>query len=130
MKLQKLLQTITPFAGISFVIEEFNNCGLPKLIDNALVIRTLSGYQYSDIIHCWFSVFFARGDIVDIKLPLARLAGMHPGQPSTQCGYAVVRDKGIGNQEQNQAGRDTFFARKFISLLSDRLIEKNDNKFL
>jgi hypothetical protein len=65
MKVQKQLQTITPFAGISFVIEEFNNCGLSKLIDNTLGIRNLSGYQYSDIIRGWFSVFFAGGDVAE-----------------------------------------------------------------
>jgi hypothetical protein len=39
MKLQKQLQTSTPFAGISFVIEEFNNCGLFSLIGNSLGAR-------------------------------------------------------------------------------------------
>lgn len=34
MKLQKVSQTITPFAGISFVHEEFNKFGLSNLIDN------------------------------------------------------------------------------------------------
>jgi hypothetical protein len=65
MKVQKQLQTITPFAGISFVIEEFNNCGLSKLADNTLGIRNLSGYQYSDIFRGWFSVFFAGGDVAE-----------------------------------------------------------------
>ncbi len=34
MKLQKVSQTITPFAGISFIHEEFNKSGLSDLIDN------------------------------------------------------------------------------------------------
>jgi hypothetical protein len=65
MKVQKQLQIITPFAGMSFVIEEFNNYGLSKKIDNTLGIRTLPGYQYSYIIRGWFSVFFAGGDVAD-----------------------------------------------------------------
>jgi hypothetical protein len=45
MKIQKQLQTITPFAEISFIIEEFNNFDLSNLIDNNLDERNLSGYQ-------------------------------------------------------------------------------------
>ena len=58
MKLQKISQNITPFAEISFVIEEFNKYGLSELIDKQMGIRSMSGYQYSDIILGWFSVFF------------------------------------------------------------------------
>ncbi|MDR3140814.1 MAG: hypothetical protein LBU37_03695 [Tannerellaceae bacterium] len=65
MKLQKQLQTVTLFAGISFVIEEFNSCSLSKLIGNTLGIRTLPGYQYGDIIRGWFSVFFSGGDVAE-----------------------------------------------------------------
>ncbi|MBZ4656967.1 MAG: hypothetical protein PWQ17_2624 [Anaerophaga sp.] len=39
MKLQKVSQTITPFAGISFIHEEFNKSGLSYLIDNHLGAR-------------------------------------------------------------------------------------------
>jgi hypothetical protein len=49
MKLQKQSQTITLFAGISFVIEEFNNCGLSGLTNNVLGIRNLSGHQKTSI---------------------------------------------------------------------------------
>ncbi|MDR3141458.1 MAG: hypothetical protein LBU37_07015 [Tannerellaceae bacterium] len=67
MKLQKQLQTVIPFAGISFVIEDFNSCGLSGLTGNILGIRNLSGYQYSDIICGWFSVFFSGGDVIEHK---------------------------------------------------------------
>ncbi|OPZ13788.1 MAG: hypothetical protein BWZ06_01274 [Bacteroidetes bacterium ADurb.BinA261] len=33
MKVQKVSQSVSSFAGISFVHEEFNNCGLLQLID-------------------------------------------------------------------------------------------------
>ncbi|MDR1055517.1 MAG: hypothetical protein LBL90_06790 [Prevotellaceae bacterium] len=65
MKIQKQLQTIISFAGISFAIEEFNNCGLSNIIDNSLGESNLSGYQYSDIIRGWFSVFFSGGDVAE-----------------------------------------------------------------
>lgn len=41
MKLQKVSQTITPFAGISFIHEEFNKSGLSDLIDNHLCRRKM-----------------------------------------------------------------------------------------
>lgn len=65
MKLQKISQSITPFAGISFVTEEFNNCGLAKLIDGHLGTRCLTGYQYSDIFRAWFSIFLSGGDVAE-----------------------------------------------------------------
>lgn len=52
MKVQKVSQSITPFAGISFVNQEFNDSGLLSLIDTHLGIRTLSGYQYGRNISC------------------------------------------------------------------------------
>jgi hypothetical protein len=57
-----------------------------ELIDNTLGIKTLSGYQYNDIIRGWLSVFFSGGNIT---IPL------------------VARNKGIDNRVQNQAGRNT-----------------------
>jgi hypothetical protein len=36
MKLQKVSQSMSSFAGISFVHEEFNKCGLLQLIDGEL----------------------------------------------------------------------------------------------
>ena len=39
MKIQQISQNITPFAGISFINEEFKTSGLNQLIDNHLGIR-------------------------------------------------------------------------------------------
>ena len=46
MKLQKVSQTITPFAGIFFVHEKFNMSKLFNLIENYLGVRNTIGYQY------------------------------------------------------------------------------------
>ncbi|WP_129595602.1 hypothetical protein [Seramator thermalis] len=43
MKVQKVSQTITPFAGISFIHEEFNKSGPSDLIDNHLGAGNGSG---------------------------------------------------------------------------------------
>ena len=62
MKLQKVSQTITPFAGISFVHEEFNKSGLLNLIDSFLGKRNMTGYQYGELFRTWFEVFFCGGE--------------------------------------------------------------------
>lgn len=65
MKVQKVSQSITPFAGISFVNQEFNDSGLLSLIDTHLGIRTLSGYQYGEIFRAWFDIFFCGGEVAE-----------------------------------------------------------------
>ena len=65
MKVQKVSQSITPFAGISFANQEFNDSGLLSLIDNHLVTRTLSGYQYGEIFRAWFDIFFCGGEVAE-----------------------------------------------------------------
>ncbi len=63
---QKVSQTITPFAGISFINNEFNHMGLGKLIDNLLSIRVSTcGYQYSDIVRSWFDIFLCGRDCAE-----------------------------------------------------------------
>ena len=65
MKLQKVSQTITPFAGISFVHEEFNKSGLSNLIDSYLGVRNTTGYQYGELFRTWFEVFFCGGEVAE-----------------------------------------------------------------
>ena len=65
MKLQKVSQTITPFAGISFVHEEFNKSGLFNLIDNYLGVRNTNGYSYGELFRTWFEVFFCGGEVAE-----------------------------------------------------------------
>jgi hypothetical protein len=58
-KVQKVSQTITPFGGISFVNNVFNQVGLSKLIDSELGIRVHGmDYRYSEIIRNLFNIFF------------------------------------------------------------------------
>jgi len=66
MKIQKLNQTVSPFAGISFVNNYFRNAGISQLIDTVLGDRvSLFGYQYSDIIKNLTNVFLSGGDCVE-----------------------------------------------------------------
>jgi len=66
MKIQKLNQTVSPFAGISFVNDCFEKSGICKLIDKELGNRVSSyGYQYSEIIKNLTNVYLSGGDCVE-----------------------------------------------------------------
>ena len=66
IKVQKLSDSVSPFAGISFVHALFNQCGLSNLIDTELGIRVqTSGYQYSEIIRNLSNVFISGGDCIE-----------------------------------------------------------------
>jgi hypothetical protein len=66
VKIQKYKNTVSPFAGISFVNNMFNKVGLSQLIDNELGLRVrYAGYQYSDIIRNMTNVFLSGGDVIE-----------------------------------------------------------------
>ncbi len=75
IKIQKLNGSVSPFAGISFVNELFNQSGLSKLIDNELGMRVKTiGYQYSEIIRNLSNVFISGGDCIeDISIHLKNI---------------------------------------------------------
>ena len=51
MKLQKISTQVSPFAGISFVQNEFVKVGMCQLIDNEFGSRVKTvGFSYSDIV--------------------------------------------------------------------------------
>jgi hypothetical protein len=65
MKLQKVSQSVSSFAGISFVHEEFNNCGLLQLIDQHPGKRNASGYGHGELFRTWFDIFFCEGEVAE-----------------------------------------------------------------
>lgn len=88
MKLQKVSQTITPFAGISFIHEEFNKSGLSNLIDNHLGARNMIGYQYGELFRTWFEVFFCGGEVAEdvqehLRSTLEDIPGNRVASPDT-----------------------------------------------
>jgi hypothetical protein len=88
MKLQKVSQTITPFAGISFIHEEFNKSGLSDLIDNYLGARNMTGYQYGELFRTWFEVFFCGGEVAEdvqehLRSTLEDIPGNRVASPDT-----------------------------------------------
>ncbi len=68
MKLQKVSQSTSSFAGISFVHEEFNKCGLLQLIDEQPGKRNASGYGHGELFRTWFEIFFCGGELLFSRL--------------------------------------------------------------
>ena len=66
IKVHKYNKTVSPFSGISFVNESFNNIGLSRLIDSELGKRVkYAGYSYSEIIRNLSNVFLSGGDVIE-----------------------------------------------------------------
>jgi hypothetical protein len=66
MKVQKLNNSVSPFAGISFVNDSFNKSGMNQLIDSELGMRVKTfGYQYSEIFRNLANVFLSGGDCIE-----------------------------------------------------------------
>ena len=66
MKLQKISTHVSPFAGISFVNEEFERVGMSQLIDSELGQRGgLMAYSYGDIFKNYGNIFFCGGDCAE-----------------------------------------------------------------
>ncbi len=81
IKVQKLVGSVSPFSGISFVNKMFDNSGLSKLIDNELGTRgRLVGYSYSDNIKNLACVFLSGGSYIeDINTHLSEHLFSIPG---------------------------------------------------
>lgn len=81
MKLQKIPTNVSPFAGISFVNDEFNAVGLSQLIDNELGSRVKTiGFSYSEIIRSLTNVFLSGGSCAeDIQTHLGKHLKSIPG---------------------------------------------------
>ena len=74
MKIQKTPTNVSPFAGISFVNNEFDKVGICQLIDSELGDRVKTvGFSYSDIIKNLCNVFYSGGDCAeDIQTHLGK----------------------------------------------------------
>ena len=81
MKVQKISSNVSPFAGISFVNNSFNETGISQLIDNELGARVKTvGFSYSDIIKTQSNIFFSGGDCAeDIQTHLGKHLKSIPG---------------------------------------------------
>ncbi|GHU63122.1 hypothetical protein FACS1894123_05280 [Bacteroidia bacterium] len=80
-KVVKSSQTITPFAGISFINDEIFRCGFSSLIDSKLGYRqSTKGFTHSDIVRAWFNIFLCGGEVAeDIQEHLRQTLENIPG---------------------------------------------------
>ena len=64
-KIIKSPKILNPFGGINFVFQEFNNIGLPQLIDSQLKKRGSKGLANSNLFLNWFGIFFCGGKVAE-----------------------------------------------------------------
>lgn len=58
--------SVTPFGGIFYAIDEFSRLGMSTLIDKSLGLRSsYAGYQYSEIISSLFGIYYCGGDHIE-----------------------------------------------------------------
>ena len=101
VKVQKISTNVSPFAGISFVNNEFNTCGLTQLIDNELGARVKTvGYSYSDIIRNVTNVFCSGGSCAeDIQTHLGKHLSSIPNNdvPSADTILRGIKELSVPN---------------------------------
>ncbi len=88
MKLQKVSQSMSSFARISFVHEEFNKSGLLHLVDEYLDKRNSSGYLHGELFRTWFEIFFSGGEVAEdvqehLRSTLENIPGNRVAAPDT-----------------------------------------------
>lgn len=73
--------SVTPFGGIFYAMDEFRRLGLDSLIDKFFGLRSsFVGYQYSEIISSLFWIYYCGGDhIEDIGKHLGGHLELRPG---------------------------------------------------
>jgi len=81
MKVQINSSTISPFAGISYVNNEFDKSGISQLIDKELGMRaSTKGYTYANVIKNYSNLFYCGGDCAeDIDTHLGKDLKLIPG---------------------------------------------------
>jgi hypothetical protein len=111
-KIEKISQTISPFAGISFINEEFNNCGLKQLIDTELGTRGVKAlYSYSDIFKNWYDIFLCGGECAeDIQVHLRNSLEQMPCNtvPSADTLLLGIKELAVDNIEIESTSGKTY----------------------
>lgn len=124
MKVQKISTNVSPFAGISFVNNSFNETGMSQLIDKELGARVKTiGFSYSDIIKTQFNIFYSGGDCAeDIQTHLGKHLKSIPGNhvPSADTILRGIKELSTQNTSftSNQGKTYDFNINKQLNLLN------------
>jgi hypothetical protein len=101
MNIQKLNNSVSPFAGISFANNSFNKSGISQLIDNELGRRVKTiGFDYSEILRNLSNVFLSGGGVIeDISTHLGEHLKMIPGNnvPSPDTVLRAIKELSTPN---------------------------------
>ena len=101
MKIQKKSSTISPFAGISFIDNEFEKSGLNQLIDNELGLRvSTKGFTYGNVFKNLSHVFYCGGSCAeDIQSNVGNDLKLIPGNvvSSADTVLRVVKELATDN---------------------------------
>ena len=98
MKVQKVSQSVSSFAGISFIHEKFNKCGLLQHTDEQPGKRNASGYGHGELFMTWLEIFFCGGEVAeDVQEHLRSTLESMPGEQGSRTGYAASGTKRVGN---------------------------------
>jgi hypothetical protein len=113
MKVQKIDNRISPFAGISLVNREFEKVGMSQLIDSELGQRVKTvGYSYSDIIKNLGHVFYGGGDCAEdlhthFKEDLKSIPNNHvPSADTTLRGIKELATKNTKYESKQEKSYD------------------------
>ena len=102
MKIQKIVNSTSPLAGISFSNAIFNNCELSQLIDKEHGVQAPStGYLYSDIIRNYANIIFSGGNCAEdiqthLRKHLKSILGNHV--PSADTLLRGIKEPATENQ--------------------------------
>ncbi len=101
MKIQKNSSNVSPFSGIAFIDNEFEESGLRQLIDKELGKRqSTKGYTYSNVIKNLGSIFYCGGDCAeDIQTHVGNDLKLIPGNvvSSADTVLRVVKELATDN---------------------------------
>lgn len=119
MKITTSSENIQIFGGLNFVSNEFNQLGLPQLIDNQLGCRgALAQFSYSDIVRNIWMLAFAGGDCAeDIQTHLKTELN------STLLTNVCSADTLLRGQKELATGTEKLFSKNNI----ENQINTNDN---
>jgi hypothetical protein len=91
---------VSSFAGISFVHEEFNNCGLLQHIDRQPGKRDTSGYRHGELFRTWFEIFFCEGEVAeDVHEHLRSTSESIPGNRVAAPDTLLRELKGLATED-------------------------------
>lgn len=141
MKVQNNSDSISPFAGLNFISNDFDRSGLIQVIENELVSKSdLATYTLTDDIKSLFLTFFAGGDCAEdmnIHLRPTLLTIPNLGLPNADTVLrdfkalstpttTIITDPKIAHQTNTNDSLNNFIINSLIKLKQLNINQKHD----